>query len=300
MYQYVYRYSIDRFLARGIIIAVALGGLCAPIFSFYCLGATENWKQFPAALPLPQSLCSGYAPVNDVQLYYAVYGRGKILILLHGGLGNMENFGNQIPAFANDFEVIAVDSRGHGRSTRTSQPYSYSLMASDIVALMDYLDIPKASIVGWSDGANIGLDIAIHHPARIDALVAFGGNFAVSGLHENMKASSTFNQYFELVQQDYRRLSSTPTQYKEFVAAVRKMWRTQPQYSPQQLGSIQCPTLVIDGAYDEAIRQSHSEQMSHFIPNSHLVILPDVSHFAMFQNPAEFNKVVLEFLKANY
>jgi pimeloyl-ACP methyl ester carboxylesterase len=292
------RTPIHRDLKRRMMIAIALGGFCAPIFSWSCSGATETWEQFPAALPLPKPLCSGYAPVNGVQLYYAIYGRGKALILLHGGLGNIEHFGNQIPAFANDFEVIAVDSRGHGKSTRTNQSYSYSLMASDIVALMDYLDIPKASLLGWSDGANIGLDIAIHHPARINALVAFAGNFAVSGLRKEAKPSSTFNQYFELVKRDYRRLSSTPTQYKEFEDAVRKMWRTQPNYSPQQLASIRCPTLVIDGAYDEAIKRSHTEQMSHFIPNSQLVILPDVSHFAMFQNPAEFNEVVLEFLKS--
>ena len=288
-----------RFLKRVVVAIMVLSGVSAPTFERCCLGANETWKQIPAPLPLPKPISNAYAPVNNIQLYYAIYGKGKPLILLHGGLGNMENFGNQIPAFANDFEVIAVDSRGHGRSTRSSQPYSYGVMASDVLALMDYLNVPKASIVGWSDGAIIGLDIAIHHPERVDKLVAFAANFVVSGLREELRHNGTFNQYFELAQQDYKRLSSTPDQYMEFVAAIREMWRTQPQYSPEQLASIQSPTLVIDGEYDEVIKRSHTEEMSHRIPNSKLAILPGVSHFAMFQNPDEFNKVVLEFLNCH-
>jgi pimeloyl-ACP methyl ester carboxylesterase len=287
------------FLKRVVVALMVLSGVSAPTFDRCCLGADATWKQIPAPLPLPKPMCSGYASVNDIQLYYAIYGKGNPLVLLHGGLGNMENFGNQIPAFANDFEVIAVDSRGHGRSTRSSQPYSYGVMASDVLALMDYLNVPKASIVGWSDGAIIGLDIAIHHPERVDKLVAFAANFVVSGLREELRHNGTFNQYFELAQQDYKRLSSTPDRYMEFVAAIREMWRTQPQYSPQQLASIKSPTLVIDGEYDEAIKRSHTEEMSHRIPNSQLAILPGVSHFAMFQNPDEFNKVVLEFLSGH-
>lgn len=287
-----------RFL-KGMIVALLLSGSIATDFELCCLGADETWTQMRAPLPLPKPICSGYAPVNDIQLYYAIYGKGKPLILLHGGLGNMENFGNQIPAFANDFEVIAIDSRGHGRSTRSDQPYSYSLMASDVTALMDYLHLAKASIVGWSDGAIIGLDIAMHHPERVERLVVFAANFSASGLRTDVRHSETFSKYFEIAQQDYRRLSSTPDQYKEFAAAIKEMWRTQPRYSPQQLASITAPTLVIDGEYDEVIKRSHTEEISHLIRNSKLVILPGVSHFAVFQNPDEFNKVVLEFLNGH-
>jgi len=128
--------------------------------------AEELWQQLPALTPLPEAKQSGYAPVNGIELYYATYGEGPPLIMLHGGLANTEYFGNQIPVFAKQYTVIAVDSRGHGRSSRDAKPYSYGLMASDVVALMDYLKIPKASIVGWSDGGIIGLDIAMNHPDR--------------------------------------------------------------------------------------------------------------------------------------
>jgi pimeloyl-ACP methyl ester carboxylesterase len=281
---------------KQIIVAIVLSGASALDFELCGLGVNEIWNQIPVPLSLPKPIRSGYASVNDIQLYYAIYGNGKPLILLHGGLGNIENFGNQIPAFANDFEVIAVDSRGHGRSTRSTQPYSYGLMASDVIALMDYLNVAKASIVGWSDRAIIGLDIAIQHPERVERLVAFAANFSVSGLRPEVRRNGTFSKYFEIAQRDYKRLSTTPDQYIEFVAAIREMWRTQPQFSPQKLGSIKSPTLVIDGEFDEAIKRSHTEELSQLIPNSKLVILPRVSHFAMFQGPDEFNKVVLEFL----
>jgi pimeloyl-ACP methyl ester carboxylesterase len=258
----------------------------------------EIWKQIPPPVPLQNAIRSGYAPVNDIEIYYSVYGAGRPLLLLHGGLGNMEYFGNQIPAFAKRFEVIAVDSRGHGRSTCSSKAYSYGLMASDVIALMDYLAIRNPSIVGWSDGAIIGLEIAIHHPERLNKLVAFAANYSVSGLRENVRGNSTFRLYHELAQHDYKRLSSTPEKYSEFVAAIEKLWKTQPNYSPEQLASIRAPTLVIVGEYDEAIKQSHTKEMASLIPNSKLEILPGVSHFAMLQRPEDFNRAVLEFLES--
>lgn len=285
------------FLKTLVLVAIILIGHASPSFGNHTPGVEEIWKQIPKPSPLQQPIRSGYAPVNGIKLYYEIYGTGDPLILLHGGLANIEYFGNQIPAFASEFQVIAIDSRGHGRSTRSKQAYSYGLMASDVISLMDYLNVPKASIVGWSDGAIIGLDIAINHPERIDKLVAFAANFSISGLRGDAGESSTFRQYSDLVRQDYKRLSKTPDQYMEFLAALREMWRTLPKYSPQQLGSIKSPTLVIAGEYDEVIKRSHTEEMARLIPNSKLEILLGVSHFAMLQKPDEFNSAVLEFLK---
>lgn len=285
------------FLKTLVVAIVLSSGLTSANFGSGSLGEEKIWNQVPKASPLQKPIRSGYAPVNDIKLYYEIYGTGDPLILLHGGLANIEYFGNQIPAFAREFQVIAIDSRGHGRSTRSKQPFSYGLMASDVLALMDYLNVPKASIVGWSDGAIIGLDIAINHPERVEKLVAFAANFSVTGLQGDVSQSSTFRVYSELVRQDYKRLSSTPDQYKEFLAALREMWRTLPNYSPQQLASIKSPTLVLAGEYDEAIRRAHTEELAHLIPGSKLEILSGVSHFAMLQNPEEFNNAVLEFLK---
>jgi pimeloyl-ACP methyl ester carboxylesterase len=263
----------------------------------FSLGAEEVWERIQPPKPMPDAISSGYAPVNGVQIYYSIYGSGRPVILLHGGLGNMEYFGNQISAFAEEFEVIALDSRGHGRSSSSSQPYTCCLMASDVLAVMDYLGVPNASIVGWSDGAIIGLEMAIQYPERLDKLVAFGGNYNVSGLRSDIKKSSTFKLYCDLAQKDYKRLSSTPEKYSVFLAAMKTMWRTQPNYSPKQLASIRAPTLVIVGEYDEVIKRSHAREMAYLIPHSKLMILPGVSHFAMLQKPEDFNKAVLQFLE---
>ena len=126
--------------------------------------AEPQWLTLPPTPSLPKAAQSGYAPINGMRIWYAVFGRGEPVILLHGGLANADYWGNQVRALQKSYRVVVMDSRGHGRSTRNEQPYGYDLMAADVIGLMDYLKIPKAAIVGWSDGAIIGLDIAMHHP----------------------------------------------------------------------------------------------------------------------------------------
>jgi pimeloyl-ACP methyl ester carboxylesterase len=261
-------------------------------------GAEEAWQTLPPWPPMPAAVETAHAPVNDIEMYYAVYGAGESLILLHGGLGHSDVWGSQIPALAERFRVIAADSRGHGRSTRSAQPYSYALMASDVVALMDHLKIDKASILGWSDGGIIGIDIAINHPERLNKLFAFGANVNVAGLRSDIADSVVFNKYIEVAGQDYARLSRTPKEYDAFVAQIGEMWATQPDYKPEQLGKIAGPVAIADGEHDEGIRQEHNVEMANAIPGSKLVILKGVSHFAFVQKPDEFNRAVLDFLLA--
>ncbi len=260
--------------------------------------AAEKWMQLGDVAAMPAPAESGYAEVNGIEMYYAVYGEGDPLILLHGGLGNADYWANQIPAFAEQFKVIVADSRGHGRSTRTEEPYSYQLMASDVLALMDHLDIDKASLVGWSDGGIIGLDIAMNHPERLDRLFAFGANYTIEGLRDDVADSTVFNAYIERAGKDYEKLSKTPTEYEAFLNAISGMWATQPNYTADQLRAITVPTAIADGAHDEGIRQEHNAEMAELIPGAKLVILPDLSHFAMWQDPAQFNQAVLDFLTA--
>ncbi len=258
--------------------------------------AEEPWMTLGEFAEMPAPARSGYAPVNDIEMYYAVYGAGEPLILLHGGLGNADYWANQIPAFAERYQVIVADSRGHGRSTRSDQPYSYALMASDVIALMDHLQVDRASLVGWSDGGIIGLDIAMNHPERLDKLFAFGANYNVGGLREDVADSTVFNAYIEKAGTDYERLSKTPAEYEAFLEAIGGMWATQPNYTADQLRAITVPTMIADGAHDEGIKQEHTKEMAELIPGAELLVMPDVSHFAMWQKPAEFNRAVLDFL----
>jgi pimeloyl-ACP methyl ester carboxylesterase len=221
-------------------------------------------------------------------------------LLLHGGLGNSNYWGAVIPIFAaHHYKVIAADSRGHGRSTRTSQPYSYDLMSDDVIALLDYLKIERTDLVGWSDGGIIGIDIAMHHPERLRRLFTYGANSDPSGLKPDIDKSATFNAYIERTQSEYRALSATPGDYPQFLKQIQAMWAQQPNWTKEQLQQIAVRTAIADGAHDEAIRRSHTVYLARTIPHAKLVILDDASHFGMLQHPPEFATAVLTFLEAN-
>lgn len=270
------------------------------IFFIFFLSTTTIaeplWLTLPATPELPKAQRSGYAPINGIKIWYAVYGNGSPIIMLHGGLANSNYWGNQVPVLAKQYQVIVMDSRGHGRSTRNSKPFGYDLMATDVLALMDYLEIKRAAIVGWSDGAIIGLDIAIHHPERLTKLFAYGANSDTNGVKDSSK-SPTFSSYALVrAKEEYRKLSPTPNNYEGFLSEIQKMWQTQPNYTKQELNSIKIPTWIVDGDHDEGIKRENTEFMADNIPNAGLLIQPNVSHFSFLQDPTLFNNDVLSFL----
>jgi pimeloyl-ACP methyl ester carboxylesterase len=257
--------------------------------------AAPQWLTLPPTPTLPKATQSGLAPVNGIKIWYAAFGRGEPVMMLHGGLANSSYWGHQVRALQKHYQVIVMDSRGHGRSTRNDQPYGYDLMATDVLALMDHLAIRKAAIVGWSDGAIIGLDIAMHHPERISKLFAFAANSDPSGVADIAK-SDVFNAYIARAGEEYKRLSSTPTEYKTFVEEITKMWETQPKWIDADLAKIKVPTWIVDADHDEAIKRENTEFMAAHIPGAGLLIQPNVSHFSFIQDPQKFTDDVMHFL----
>ena len=258
--------------------------------------AEPQWLTLPPTPTLPKAAQSGYAPANNINLWYAVFGQGEPVILLHGGLANSNYWGNQVRALQRHYRVVVMDSRGHGRSTRNQQPYGYDLMAADVLGLLDFLKIPKAAIVGWSDGAIIGLDIAMHHPERVGKLFAFAANSDPSGVADIAK-SPVFNAYIARAEKEYDQLSPTKGQYKDFLAQITRMWETQPNWTAADLQRIAVPTWIVDADHDEAIKRSNTEFMAANIPNAGLLLQPAVSHFSMLQDPDQFTAGVLHFLQ---
>jgi pimeloyl-ACP methyl ester carboxylesterase len=258
--------------------------------------AAERWQELPPTpAPVP-GLKTGHAELNGIRLYYAEIGHGSPVVVLHGGLANSDYLGSQVQALAARHRVIVVDSRGHGRSTRDDQPFGYDLMTDDVVALLDRLKIQKANIVGWSDGAIIGLDMAMRHPARVGRIFAFGANTQTSGLKEGFDKNPVFAAYMARARQEYARLSPTPDQYDAFQEQIGKMWENQPNWTDAQLRTIRSPVLVVDGDHDEGIRREHTEYIARTIPGARLLILPNLSHFAFLQDPVLFNTEMLDFL----
>ncbi|HWQ31679.1 MAG TPA: alpha/beta hydrolase [Blastocatellia bacterium] len=238
----------------------------------------------------------GLASVNDIQMSYETHGEGTPLILLHGGLGNVGSWENQIPVLSRHYRVIAVDSRGHGRSTFSAQQIGYALMASDVIALMDYLGIAKAHILGWSDGAIIGLDLAIRHPDRLNRLIAYGANYNPSGLRADVSENRKFREYVEKAAKDYQALSPDPARWEAFQKNIGQMWATEPNFTAEQLHSIAVPTLILDGDNDEAIYTEHTKTLAGLIPRAELILISGTGHFAPLEKRDEFNRIVLEFL----
>ena len=258
--------------------------------------AETQWMTLPPTPTLPTPEQSGAAPVNGIKIWYAVFGHGEPVILLHGGLANANYWGNQIRALEDQYQVIVMDSRGHGRSTRDATPYGYDLMASDVLGLMDFLKLKQASLVGWSDGAIIGLDIALHHPDRLTRLFAFAANSDPSGVAD-IGNSPVFNAFIARAETEYQKLSPTPNGYKDFLAQIEKMWATQPKWTAAQLKTITVPTWIVDADHDEAIKRENTEFMAAHIPNAGLLLQPEVSHFSFIQDPEQFSADVLHFLR---
>lgn len=264
--------------------------------AFSMAQAAERWETLPATPQVVTTSRTGYLDVNGTRLFYRLVGHGSPVVLLHGGLANSDYWGNQVKVLAPHHTVILLDSRGHGRSGRDAQAYGYDLMADDVVALLNQLKIKKADVVGWSDGAILGLDLAIRHPERVGKVFAFAANSTTDGVIAGVEKNPTFAAYIDRAGQEYKKLSPTPDKYDEFVEQISHMWASQPSWSDADLKKIKTPVLVVDGDHDEAIKREHTEYLAATIPGAGLAILPNASHFAFMQAPDDFNAIMLNFL----
>jgi pimeloyl-ACP methyl ester carboxylesterase len=238
-----------------------------------------------------------YISPDGACIYYETYGNGRPVMVLHGGLGSIEAMSYQIRALAKSHFVVAPDSRGHGRSADSNAPLSYALMSDDMLALLDQLKLDRVDVVGWSDGAIIGLDLAMRHPNRVDRLVAISANFDVSGLgsSSNTEFSDTEIPPPPL---RYRLLAPDPAHWPVIYRKVIEMWQTQPHYTINELRHIEAPTLVIAGESD-IVRRDHTDQLAKAIPKSQEFIVQGAGHDVPFEKPAIVTSAILQFLGDN-
>lgn len=249
------------------------------------------------AAPLPPPRDQGHVDHDGARIWYADFGSGPPVILLHGGLGHGGNWGYQVPALTGSGQrVVVVDSRGHGRSTRDGRPFTYELMASDVLAVMDALDLTKAAVVGWSDGACIALILAMMAPARITGVFFFGCNMDPSGTRDIVQPNPLIDHCFGRHAEDYAQLSATPDGFKAFAEAVGLMMKTEPRYSAADLARIRVPVAIVQSEHDEFIKPEHADYLARSIPGAELIRLAGVSHFAPLQRPGQFNDAVRAFL----
>ena len=240
----------------------------------------------------------GYVQHDGAMIWHSTFGTGHPVILLHGGLGHGGNWSYQVPGLRRSgYRVVLIDSRGHGRSTRDSRPFTYELLASDVLAVMDELHLARAAIVGWSDGACTGLVLARLAPERVAGVFFFGCNTDPSGA-KPFERSPVTNRCLARHRQDYAALSPTPGEFDAFVEAVGLMQRTQPNYTTSDLGAIRVPVTIVQSERDEFITHEHAVYLANSIPGATFVFLAGVGHFAPWQRPQPFERAMLAFLSA--
>jgi pimeloyl-ACP methyl ester carboxylesterase len=248
-----------------------------------------------APSPTPQS---HYAEVRGIRMYYQTRGRGPALILLHGGAGNGDQFEHQVADFEKNHRLVIPDMCAQGRTSDRPGPLSYHAMAEDVIALLDRLHVGRFDIMGWSDGGNTGIDLAIHHPERVRHLVTFGANFAPDGLAPADVAwndTATWAAFGDGMRQGWTRLAPDSSDYQAAMTKIIDMWRTEPRFTPSELGAIRARALICAGEHD-LIRREHTDSLARAIPGAAEWIVPGASHGAMLEKPELVNARVLSFL----
>lgn len=223
-----------------------------------------------------------YLDVKDGKIYFEEYGTGRALLLLHGNGGSISDFYLQIPYLSKDFRVIAIDTRGQGRSTNLSQgAYSYHQFSDDLLQLTKSLKLEKVSILGWSDGGNTGLLFNAVHPQLVEKLVTVGANLNPGGIKEELIAF--FNKRI---------------QEKTEGSDIRliELMLNEPQMTSTEIERITNPVLIIAGSAD-VIKEDHTRIIGTNIKGSRVMIIPNATHYVPFDQPDMFNNLLYDFLK---
>ena len=274
----------------------------------------------------PVSTTSGFANINGAQLYYEIAGEGRPLVLLHFGLGDSRFWDDQFGVFAQRYRVVRYDARGFGRSPATTGPF---YLHEDLYALLRFLGIERAALVGVSMGGGTAIGFTLTHPEMVTALGPVGAGLSgfdmeptaeELALFQQAKAAAdagdidTANEVEVHIWVDGP--NRTPEQVdpavRERVREMNRQTVETPDYpegeGPQQLdppalerlGEIHAPTLVIIGDQDVSVIQSIADRLASQIPGARKAVMHDTAHAPNMERPEEFNRLVLEFLDAVY
>lgn len=234
---------------------------------------------------------SGYVQNGSAKINFEMYEEKdkEVLIFLHGNGESLKAFEKQKEFFIGKYSVLLIDSRGHGESSFGSNPLTLDLMAEDVYAVINQLRIPKANIVGFSDGANIAMIFAYKHPERVNKLVLVGGNLKPFGCKLSFQIPTIISYFLCSLA---AKLDSQNSMHRDILAIMVK----EPKISEKNLEKITAKTLVMVGDND-MIRFSHTKKIVKAIKNSELEVIKNSDHFIPYKKPEEFNKAVLNFLE---
>lgn len=249
---------------------------------------------------------TGYALVNGINLFYATWGSGAPLVLLHGGLGSVDMFGEVLPALASNRQVIGVDLQAHGRTADVDRPMRFETMADDIAALIhDHMHLDQADVAGYSLGGGVALRTAIQHPEIVRKLVLVSTPFRRDGWHaENLAGMSQMGaQSAEFMKQtpmyqEYARVAPRPEDWPILHQKLGDLLRVDYDWSSEVSG-ITAQTLLVIGDND-SVRPSHAVAFYELLgggirdagwdgsgmSSARLAVLPGLTHYNIFSSPA--------------
>jgi pimeloyl-ACP methyl ester carboxylesterase len=251
------------------------------LFALFFAVIVTSFGQSPTTPYGDNPEAGAFKKINGINLYYETYGSGKPLVFLHGNGGSIKSARNKIEYFKKYFNVIAIDSRGHGKSVDPAPHLSYVQMAKDVSLLLDSLHLDSVYVSGQSDGGILGLLLAINHPKKVSKVVTFGANI--------FPGKKSVPDIIDKMVMDTLRLT------KDFqTRRLFELLGQQPDITEKDLQKISCPFLLISGDRD-VIRLEHTLTIFYNIKKSNLFIMPGSTHFGSYEKPELFNTVVMDF-----
>jgi pimeloyl-ACP methyl ester carboxylesterase len=247
---------------------------------------------------------------NGLKIYYEAYGEGESLLLIHGGTATSQSWASHLPAFAEHFRVFAPDSRGHGRTDNPAGELGYRLMADDVAALIDVLGLRRPLVLGYSDGGQIALELAMRYPGLARALVLGGTQFRFSETYlETTRELLSIAECEEVNPEKLEREQPDfvgylreahghvyGTEYwKSYVRQIASLWLTPLRYTSEDLASITDPVLLLVGDRDGACTEEASE-LFRLLPNAELAVAPGSDHGFVERKAGLFDALALDFL----
>jgi pimeloyl-ACP methyl ester carboxylesterase len=252
----------------------------------------------PAPVPYGDNAAAGaWAEVNGIRMYYESYGSGEPVLVIHGNGETLASMHFQIAHFAARHRVIAVDSRGHGKSGLDTDRLNYVQMMEDYNSLLEQLQLKSVNVIGWSDGGILGLLLAIHHPDKVGKLAIMGANLRPDETAVNPWTAPLLAPVSAVI--DEKIQSGDTSQDWRRSRQLMDLLMTQPDIPVEDLGRIQAPVLVMAGDRD-IIRNEHTLEIFDNLPRAHLAILPGQTHWAPMNDPDGFNALVAKFFDTPY
>jgi pimeloyl-ACP methyl ester carboxylesterase len=255
---------------------------------------------------------TGYAPVNGLQMYYEIHGDGGTpLLLLHGGLFNIDlQFGELLPSLAARRQVIATDFQGHGRTNDIDRPLTAADLASDVVGLLQHLDVSQVDVFGFSIGGAVAIELAVRHPDLIRKAIISSVTFHPSGDREE-NADAVGEMTVDMIagtpmEQEYLAKSPHPDRLQGLLDKLGSSGPGFPGWSDDDIRGIGAPTLITVGDCD-AVKLEHAVRFLQLrggdvngdfvgVPASQLAVFPGTTHFFGLARTDLVRDVVLTFL----